>query len=76
MQKPYKVKNTNGVVMFTIKPFYNDAGKIRYDICYGDSDYAIYTARTDAQVQVYVDGYMQGMRDVYDTTANREARGE
>jgi len=74
--RPYKVKNSKGVVLFTVRPWQHENGKVRYDICYGDGDFAIYTATSDIQVQVYVDGYLQGMRDVYDTTKNRTAEGE
>lgn len=59
---PYRIKN-HGRIVFTVRPFKNDMGQWRYDICYGDSDYAIYTAKSEAQVEAYYNGYIDGEHD-------------
>lgn len=61
-KKPYQIKYREQVV-FTVRPFKNDANQWRYDICYGTSDYAVFTAKSEAQVEAYYYGYLDGERD-------------
>ena len=72
MKQPYHIRKGETVI-FTVRPFKNDKNQWRYDICYGASDYAVYTAKSESAVEAYYYGYMDGEADVLKITRPNNA---
>ncbi len=72
IKKPYQIKRGE-TVMFTVRPFKNDCNQWRYDICYGTSDYAVYTAKSEGAVEGKYYSDMDGETDVLKITRPHNA---